>query len=507
MIKLRLFFILLVVILALSRPSSAQAHAIDSANIDQYTRLEIGLKSIRIHYILNMGNLPAYLERRAIDTSADAELSGEEQEAYLNRKIPQLLGQMPLTVNGLPVELQVVSKELSFPVITVPDVEGGLVTMQLVLDLEAPLPEISGSTAFEFHNNNYIDGTGWREIVVRPLDGLSLNDPALEQDLSNELQAYPTAMKANLLDVRSVSFSAASAGVALAVTPQKTALPQTVGLPGQPKVYDAFAGLINTPTLTPQVIFFALLLSLVLGAGHALTPGHGKTIVGAYLVGSRGQAKHAILLGLVTTLTHTSGVFVLGFVTMFVSSYILPERLFPWLELTSGVLVAVIGLGMFWQRLVDLMRYGYVPQHSHDHNDHGHGHDHYDHSHEHPHEHGPHTHSHLPPDGQPASLRGLLALGVSGGLLPCPSALVVMLGAIALHRIAFGMLLIVAFSVGLASVLTGIGLLLVYAQRWFERFPSDGRIIRAVSVISAAVVALAGIVISVGALAQMGFWG
>jgi nickel/cobalt transporter (NicO) family protein len=164
---------------------------------------------------------------------------------------------------------------------------------------------------------------------------------------------------------------------------------------------------------------------------------------------------------------------------------------------------------MFRQRLVDLLRYGRGLQHTHDHDHHEHEHDHI-HVHEHAghsHGHGAQQHSHTPAGDQALTLRGLLALGVSGGLLPCPSALVVMLGAIALHRVAFGMLLIVAFSLGLAGVLTGIGLLLVYAQRWFERFPGDGRLIRAVSVGSAAVVTAAGLVISAGALAQLGLLG
>jgi ABC-type nickel/cobalt efflux system permease component RcnA len=304
----------------------------------------------------------------------------------------------------------------------------------------------------------------------------------------------------SFLDERSVTFSVLSGAVTAQPTPT-----QTTGLPRPTQSDDRFAGLIAVPELTPQVILFSLLLSLVLGAGHALTPGHGKTVVGAYLVGNRGNAWHAVLLGLTTTVTHTLGVFLLGFVTMFLSSYVLPEKLFPWLELVSGLLVVAIGLGMFWQRLTDFIRYGYVPQHSQDH-DHHHDHDH-EHEHEHSHEHGPHTHTHLPanPD-QPITLRSLLAMGISGGLVPCPSALVVMLGAIALHRIAFGMLLIVAFSIGLAGVLTGIGLILVYARRLFERIPTDGRVVRAVSAISAGVVTIAGLVISAGALAQLGFF-
>lgn len=495
--NMRLCFILLIVILAFGWPSSiARAHLIDSANIDQYTRLEINLKHIQVHYILNLGDFPAYLERRTIDANVDAQLSAEEQETYLNKKIPELLAQLSLKVNNIPVGLHLRTKDLSFPALTIPDSDAQLITMQLVLALEAQLPETTGPIQVEYSNHNFIEGSGWREIVVRPLDGLTLDPPALENDLSNQLQSYPESMQSTLLDVRTINFRLAPGGVAQSVTPQPSATPQSVGLPRSSQADDQFASLIATQTLTPQVIFFSLLLAMVLGAGHALTPGHGKAIVGAYLVGNRGRAKDAIILGLTTTITHTSSVFALGFVTMLLSTYILPERLFPWLELFSGALVVIIGVNMFWQRLTDLARYGYMPVHTHE--DHHHSH----HPHDHPHEHGSHTHSH---DAQPITMRGLLALGISGGLLPCPSALVVMLGAIALHRIAFGMLLIVAFSFGLAGVLTGIGLLMVYAQRLFERFPSDTRWIRAISVISAAVVTIAGLLISAGALTQLEF--
>ena len=203
-------------------------------------------------------------------------------------------------------------------------------------------------------------------------------------------------------------------------------------------------------------------MAAVLGAFHALTPGHGKTIVGAYLVGTRGTWRHAVFLGLVVTATHTAGVYALGAVTLVASAWILPERLLPWLSAVSGLLVLGVGASLVRQRLEHAM--------------HGHTHAHGDHVHHH---HGPHEqHSHVPPADMTPTLVNLVALGVSGGLLPCPSALVVMLGAIALGRTAFGLALILAFSVGLAAVLTAIGLVLVHARRLFDRLPLDGRFAR-----------------------------
>ncbi|MDQ5852832.1 MAG: sulfite exporter TauE/SafE family protein, partial [Chloroflexota bacterium] len=286
-----------------------------------------------------------------------------------------------------------------------------------------------------------------------------------------------------------------------------------------------------TERLSPQFIAFALLLALGLGAVHALSPGHGKTVVGAYLVGARGTARHALFLGLTVTMTHTISVFALGLVTLYASQYILPEQLYPWLGILSGAMVVVMGITLFTQRLRavraasghthtpahghahDPHDHTHEGAHPHDHHGHPHAHDHTHHHHDHDHawghEHGPHTHTHVPPgaDGSPSTWRSLLALGISGGLIPCPSALLVMLGAISLGRVGFGLLLIVAFSLGLAGVLTGIGLLFVYGGRWLSRM-SRGRTsvpgLRLVPIASALVVTTAGLAITARAVIEAG---
>ena len=241
--------------------------------------------------------------------------------------------------------------------------------------------------------------------------------------------------------------------------------------------------LIATRTpLNPGFVVTALLVAAGLGALHALSPGHGKTIVGAYLIGTRGTARHAVFLGLVVTATHTIGVYLLGLVMLVARASVMPERLFPWISVASGLVVLAVGVSLATSRA----KAAFAGRHDHHH--HGHPHDH------HHHEHGG------------VGWRNLVALGVSGGLLPCPSALVVMLGAIALGRIAFGLLLIVAFSAGLAAVLTGVGLMLVYARRQFERLPLDGRLARLAPVASALVISAAGLAIVAEALVRIGVW-
>ncbi len=236
-------------------------------------------------------------------------------------------------------------------------------------------------------------------------------------------------------------------------------------------------------------MLFAVIAASGLGAFHALEPGHGKTLVAAYLVGSRGTAWHALVLGLVVTASHTAGVYLLGAVTLYASRYVLPERLYPWLGITSGLLIAGLGFVLF------LRRYAGDPgAHGHDH-----AHDHGDHTHTHAHDHHDHTH------GGDVSLRTLFALGITGGIVPCPAALVVLLSAISLNRVAFGLVLIVAFSLGLAAVLVAVGLLIVHARSLMTRFQGDGPLVtRWLPLTSSAVMTVLGVAIVVQGLRAAG---
>ncbi len=520
---------LIALLLVLGRmPARAEAHPLGNFTVNQYSRLEVGRDTVRVRYIVDMAEIPTFQERQAMDGDGDGQVSDAESAAYLARQSSTLIAGLRLAMNDAPAALRVAGQRMIFP-----EGQGGLLTLRMEFDLTADIVGATQPIVIDYHDGNFAERIGWREIVVRPGDGVALsNATAPAQDRSNELRNYPQDMLTSPLNLREARVSATLG----ATTVGSATASSSAANPASARMPDDFANLIASKELTPAASALALLLALLLGAGHALTPGHGKTIVAAYLVGARGTAKHAIFLGITTTVTHTAGVFAIGFVTLWISNYILPEQLYPWLEFISGLLVVSIGLLLFRGRLKSLLRRpapddrpfdAAVPErvegqgrrpttdnHFHDH-DHGHDHDHdhlhshdHDHGHDHghDHDHGPHSHSHMPPgaDGGPVTWRGLLALGISGGLLPCPSALVVLLSAIALHRVAFGMLLIVAFSIGLAGVLTGIGLLLVYARRLFERFPTDGRLLQALPVASAAFVTLAGVVIAAGALVQAG---
>jgi ABC-type nickel/cobalt efflux system permease component RcnA len=268
---------------------------------------------------------------------------------------------------------------------------------------------------------------------------------------------------------------------------------------------DAFSDLIAVKQTGVGVFLFAALVAATLGAFHALEPGHGKTVVAAYLVGSRGTAYHAVLLGLIVTASHTAGVYLLGGVTLYASRYVVPERLYPWLGVLSGLTIAGLGCFLFLRRYAESAH-----RHRHDH-EHMHTHpdasttDHAVSHHELEHGHGGHHHHHVPTRSGVVSLRELFALGITGGIVPCPAALVVLLSAVALRRVGFGLFLIVAFSMGLAAVLIAIGMLMVYAGRMMARVEADGPwITRWLPLTSSAVMTLLGMAIAVQALLSAG---
>ncbi len=264
---------------------------------------------------------------------------------------------------------------------------------------------------------------------------------------------------------------------------------------------ESIIGMVKQEEMSILFISTTIFLSFLWGAGHALTPGHGKAIVAAYLIGARSTPWHALYLGLTVTITHTLGIFCLGFIALFASHYILPETLFPWLALISGLIVVVLGMSMLASRIRPLI--GKKPHHHHHHHGephHTHKHSHHDHSHT-----SSHEHSHLPPENAPVSWKTILGLGISGGLLPCPSALVLLLAAISIQRIGFGMLLVFIFSVGLAAVLIAVGLLFIKGSHIIQKIPQASAVTRILPIISTLLILILGVFISVDALKSI-YW-
>ena len=267
-----------------------------------------------------------------------------------------------------------------------------------------------------------------------------------------------------------------------------------------------------TQPLTLQFAIAALVISFVLGGLHALTPGHGKAIVAAYLVGSKGRVIDAVFLGIVVTFTHTFSVIALG-IAMLVAGSFAPDDVVPWLSLFSGILIVGIGAWLLTKNMKQYYSGGarshdHDHDHSHDHDhDHDHGHSHdddHDHGddHDHSHSHGGRTHSHAPPER--TGFWGLLSLGISGGIVPCVDALIGLLFAISLNKLVWGLIILCAFSLGLAAVLVAIGILMVLAKPLIERFTGEGIWLQRLPIMSAAVVILLGAILAFKALSDVG---
>jgi nickel/cobalt exporter len=483
----------------------ASAHPLGNFTVNRFARVRVEASGVRVRYVIDMAEIPAFQESQVMDANHDGGVSDEEAAGYLERLAPRLAEGVVLTDDGERIPMRLASKAVSMP-----KGSGGLMTLRIECDFEGVAPETAtGTHRLRFEDTNYRERVGWREIVVEPAGGVAVFDStAFGSGVTDELKTYPQDNLAAPLDETDAEFSWRRGG-----TPTNAvALRTREGMPVV-RTRDRFAELISVEELTPLVALLGLLLAAGLGALHAMSPGHGKTVVGAYLVGSRGTAKHAAFLGLTVTVTHTSSVFALGLLTLFASHYVLPETLFPYLSLASGAIVLAIGLTLFVRRLRSAFGWAGAEAHHHHEHDHTHAADH-EHSHEHTHGHGALTHSHdgrehshAPPgaDGRPLTWRSLLTLGVSGGLLPCPSALVVMLSAISLGRVGYGLALIVAFSVGLAATLTAVGLLFVYASRFVAgRRAGEGRLVKVLPVLSSLVIACAGAAICYEALAQAG---
>jgi ABC-type nickel/cobalt efflux system permease component RcnA len=485
-------------------PIIGSAHPLGNFTVNHFARIEPGASRINIHYVVDMAEIPTLQEMAAIDADGDGSASDEELNAYLGRVWPGYIEGIHINLDGRVLPVEVISKRIALPVGA-----GGLATLRIEIDLSTPV-SIDGVGRLRFEDRNHAERLGWREIVVTPIEGVTAFDStAFASGLSDELKSYPEDMLAAPLDERKAEFSFTAGGLPEGAKALVTRDGQTAAA-----TRDRFAELIAVKELTLSVALIGLLIAMVLGATHALSPGHGKAVVGAYLIGARGTARHAAYLGLTVTITHTVGVFALGIVTLFASNYILPEKLFPVLSLVSGVIVVLVGLNLFTRRLrAAIIKSHDHHHHSHDHHahdhdhhhDHAHGH-HHDHSHSsHSHSHGGKEHSHLPPgaDNAPITWRSIVALGISGGLLPCPSALVVLLSAISLNRVGYGLLLVVAFSLGLAATLTAVGLLFVYAGHLFRQ-PKAGWVMRVAPVASALVITLVGLAICYEAAIQAG---
>jgi nickel/cobalt transporter (NicO) family protein len=455
----------------------AAAHPMGNFSVNHYARLEPDAHGVAIRYVMDLAEIPTFEMFQQWGTGADPQQKAIEQAR-------EWAANLEITVSGRRVPARVVRAH-----ITLAEGAGNMRVARITADLHVD----AAPGAFTYEDRNYQRRSGWKEIV----------GPGGE-DRSAALTAYPQdPMAAPPQDLKTAfSWTAPAASPArhlespvtqapvvetppVPYTAPATA-PAGTPAPGQVVKGDYLSRLLHRDEIGWQLTLIGIAVAFGLGAMHAMSPGHGKTIVAAYLVGSRGTFKHAIFLGAMVTFTHTASVFLLGFVTLFLSKYVVPEKLFPILGAISGLSIVWVGTMLFFRRL---HARGHHHHHDHDH--------HHDHTHSHVHDHGDgHSHSHVP-QGE-ITMGSLIALGASGGLVPCPSALVVLLSAISLGRTGLGMLLLVGFSAGLAVVLMGMGVLVLCVGNLLPagRRVTGSRAFQLLPVASAALIACVGLVMT-----------
>jgi nickel/cobalt exporter len=502
----------------------AFAHPMGNLSVNHYARLEPGAKGVEVTYVLDLAEIPTFELTQTWNVAHDAARPVLDAKAAAQAR--EWVANLSFHEGGKALQPKIRSTQLA-----IVDGAGNLPVYRITTRMEVA----ATGGRLEYEDRNYPTRAGWREIVVRPGAGANVTKASQsDNDVSQALTSYPqdptrappqdshawfewSRAGSPVTQTRKPEIQAEPAP-AIAVEPlpaiARDVRPPEAQSMGTVKRNDAISNILRTKHISWPLMATLIGLAFWFGALHALEPGHGKTMVAAYLVGSRGTPKHAMMLGGMVTFTHTISVFILGIATMFLSRYIMPDKISKVLGVLSGLSIIWIGGMLLWRRARSL-KGAVTHEHHHHEHDHGHSHDH-PHTHEHSHSHGGlththdgHTHSHVS-EGE-ISVGSLLALGASGGLVPCPSALILLLSAISIGRVGLGMVLLLAFSVGLAIVLMATGMAVLYAKRFLpERTRGDNAFFRYMPVFSAAAILVIGVVmtsVSLGWIAPSRFFG
>jgi nickel/cobalt transporter (NicO) family protein len=468
---------ILPITLLMAGAAGAAAHPLGNFTVSTASGLRVGPERLDVDYVVDMAEIPTFQTRQAIDTDHDDRVTGAEAGRWRDQECPRLAAGLQATVDGRRARLAVTGSALTFP-----EGVGGLPTLRLECALAAPLTAAGRTLAYA--DGNYQGRVGWREITAVgdrvTLDAADV--PAASP--SARLTSYPQDQLTSPLTQRTATLRYHPGGPP---APTGEGAAGGVARGGVDRATAALAALVGERSGSAGFAVVALLVAVGLGAAHALAPGHGKTVMAAYLVGLRGSLRQAATIGATVTLTHTAGVLILGLV-LSTTRAVASERVYPWLGLGSGLLLTGVGVGL-------LLRARPGRRHRHDHDCHGHDHDH------HGHDHGA--------EGRPLGRRGLVALGLAGGLVPSPSAVVVLLAGIALGRAWFGVALVLAYGAGMAATLTGIGLLLAHLRTRMDRrlrVPAGSlvaRLGRLLPAVTASVIVLVGLGLALQGAARL----
>ena len=463
----------------------AEAHPLGNFTVNHLTRLGVDGGRVSVRYVLDQAEIPTFALDRSLDPNGTPSHAALERWAadHARAIAPDLVVRANETAVALdPVRTTVAQRPGA----------GGLPTLYLVADYAATLP--SDTHAVTLTDRTESGRLGWKDAVL-----------AGEREPTNELRAYPNALLGSPRDRTTVAATLVAGRLVRTDASATTA--DAAGVAPLNRM-NALSDALARGASDPAIVIGALLLAFALGALHALEPGHGKTLLAISLVGARATPGQAIILAGALTVAHTIGVFALGAVLVVAARYIVPETVYPWITVGSGAVVAALGARALAR---EVRRRAHVRAHGHVHADaHGHAHDH-DHDHDHAHG-GDHAHddlaharAHALPGTAPLSFGAAVVAASTGNIAPCPAALVVLLAALQLHAVAYGMVLIVAFGLGLASVLTGVGFAVVHAGRIIAKHSTFDAISRNASLVSAAAIAIVGAVMLAQGFVAQGF--
>jgi nickel/cobalt exporter len=451
----RLLVLPLLVFAVLAAPSTAHAHPLGNFTINTSASLVLRADEVVVDYAVDMAEIPTFQERGTIDADGDGSLSSEETASYRGDACAGLQGGLRLDVDGVPARLAMRSSSLSLPV-----GQAGLRTLRLTCIFRASVaPGATHDLVFE--DANYPDRLGWREVTAAGDGATIVRDDVPTASPSLRLTSYPKNVRPS--NVRSATIAFRPGGAPLRAGSAGGATTRASG--------GLLADFASRPDLSAGLVAFMITVAIAVGAVHALGPGHGKSLIGAYLIGSGGTLRQAVAVGGAVSVMHTASVLGLGILVLSAERLFAPERIYPWLGLVSGLVALGLGAALLVSRLHALTERR------------RHGHDH-----AHP--------------AQPLSRRGLIALAFAGGILPSPSALVVLLGSVSIGRTALGLVLIAAFSVGLAASLVAVGAVAIRARHMATgRLPAG--LMRLAPVVSAGCIALVGVVLTSRGLLQL----
>lgn len=473
-------------------PAIASAHPLGNFTINRYDGLRVGPDRIDDDYVVDMAEIPTFQTKPSIDRNHDGHVSPAEAGAYVRTTCASLARGVHVAIEGHTLGLSSLDGALSFP-----PGQAGLDTLRLQCRLAATFPAAltSRQHRLDIVDTNLTDRIGWREMTAVG-DRVTLVGSTLPtRSISNRLTAYPKDRLRSAPDDRRAELRVSPGGAALPEVSVPLKSPTASVFRGFDHWTRSFTASVAARRLTLGLALVALAAGMGLGALHAFAPGHGKTVMAAYLVGERGTVRDGLLIGITVAVTHTAGVLALGLV-LTASQTFAPESLYPWLALTSGITFVVLGITLLVGALrrrrtlrpvLHAHHHHHGIGHSHAHSDHGDAAQHQQHDRQHTHD-ADSGHDRL--DDAALSRRRLLTLGFAGGLVPTPSAIVVLLGATAIGRAWFGVALVVAYGVGMALTLVAAGLLLARARHRFEIRGTGGRLVRYAAVIPIATAAI-----------------